>query len=370
MPTKFSGVALDSETFNMKAMHDEMQRLRQNRKDVSLKSYLVESYGDEMSPERFYRELGIDIGSMSVEKMLNTSELNRWLFPEVFRDAIRRGLEYSPFYPQLVTGEETIPSTGLTMPQMDFLTANQDELRLRDVNEGATIPEGEIIAWSEKQVTIRKKARGLKQTYESIMFTPIDLAAIYFEELGQRLGADLDSDLIDIAFNGDQADGSEAAPVIGATTAGVLEYTDITRAWVRFRSLGRTSSVMLTSEADALTILDMEQFQKTLPANGATPSGVTLNVANPLPNQQDIFIHQAVPTGKIILIDTARAFVQLTAMPLLIESEKIVSRQINGDYVSIITGFANIFNDGRLVLDYTTTLVTNPGPTPFNVFAE
>lgn len=361
--TKFTGTALD-EAFPMETFHKEMQRLRKNRKDVSLKGFLSESFGSEVTPEKFYRELGIDLKDMTVEKMLNTSELNRWLFPEIFRDAIRRGLEYTPFYGSLVAAEETINGTGMTMPFMDFTDIDRDEVRLRDTNEGATITEGEIIAWSEKQVTIKKKARGLKQTYESIMFTPIDLAAIFFEELGTQLGADLDRDLIEIALNGDQADGSESAPVIGATVAGTLSYQDLTRAWIRFRRIGRNSSVMLTGEADAITILNMPEFQRTLPANGQAPSGVTLNIATPLPTSQDIFVHDAIPAGKIILIDRARAFVQLTAMPLLIESEKIVSRQIEGEYVSIITGFANIFRDGRLVLDYTTSLVTNPGPQP------
>lgn len=367
--SKFKGVALD-QNFNMEAFHKEMQRLRNNRKDVRLKDYLRESFGEEMTPQRFYRELGIDMKGMTVEKMLQTSELNRWLFPEVFRDAIIRGLEYSPFYSQIITGEETIESTGLTMPMMDF-AANHErgETELRDVNEGATIPEGEIVTWSEKQVTIKKKARGLKQTYESIMFTPIDLAAIYFEELGTRLGADLDADLIDIGFNGDQADGSEAAPVIGAETAGTLLYSDLTRAWVRFRKLGRTSTVILASEEDANTILNMDAFQRTVPANAQTPSGIEINVSNPLPSQQDIFTHELVPTGKLMMVDAARAFVQLTAMPLLVESERIVSRQLTGDYVSIITGFANVFNDGRMVLDYTTNLTTNPGPQPPQVYS-
>lgn len=368
MTTKFSGTALD-DSFPMETFHKEMQRLRKNRKDVSLKSYLAETYGGEgdnskVTPEGFYRSLGIDLKDMTVEKMLNTSELNRWLFPEIFRDAIRRGLEYTPFYSGLVAAEETISGTGLTMPFMDFTEIDRDEVRLRDTNQGATITEGEIVAWREKQVTIRKKARGLKQTYESIMFTPIDLAAIFFEELGTQLGADLDRELITVALNGDQADGSESAPVIGATVAGTLAFQDLTRAWIRFRRIGRNSSVMLTGEADAITILNMAEFQRTNPSSGESPSGITLNVVSPLPTSQDIFVHDAVPTGKIIFVDRARAFVQLTAMPLLIESERIVSRQIEGEYVSIITGFANIFRDGRMVLDYTTALATNPGPTP------
>jgi hypothetical protein len=194
------------------------------------------------------------------------------------------------------------------------------------------------------------------------MFTPIDLAAIYFEELGTQLGSDLDAELVNIALNGDQADGSAAAPVIGVTSSGTLTYNDLSRAWIRFRKIGRNSSVMLMAETEALTILALPEFQRTQMAGATTPSGVTLNIANPLPTSQDILIHDAIPDGNIVLVDRARAFIQLTAMPLLIESEKVVSRQVNGEYVSIITGFANVFNDGRLVIDVNSTLVANPGP--------
>lgn len=363
----FEGVGVNPD-FNVKALHDIMQSERKTtRRDVTLKGFLAREFGPDMTPDTFYRELGVDLQDMTVQKMLNTSELNRWLFPEVTRDAIRQGLEYTPFHSQLVAVSETIPSTGITMPFMDLTGINRAEVKLRDVNEGATIPEGEIMSWREKQVNIKKKARGLKQTYESIMFTPIDLAALYFEELGTQLGADLDKDLINVAINGDQADGSEAAPVMGITTANTLTYADVARAWIRFKRIGRDSSVMLATEADALTILNMDAFQKTLPANGVSPSGITINVSTPLPTSQSIFVHDSMPAGKILLVDTRRAFAQLTAMPLLIESERIVSRQIEGEYVSIITGFANIFKDGRMVLDTTSTLGTNPGPTVYSI---
>lgn len=348
----------------MQVMHQDMQNQRKQRKEVTLKGYLAATFGEEITPERFYRELGLDMSDMTVEKMLSTGDLTKWLFPEIFRDAIRRGLEYTPFYGDLIATEETINSTGLTMPFMDWSDIDRNEVKLRDTAEGATITEGEIITWAEKQVSIRKKARGLKQTYESIMFTPIDLAAIYFEELGTQMGADLDKELINIALNGDQADLSESAPVIGAAVANTLAYSDLTRAWIRFRRIGRNSTVLLMNETDAITVLNMPEFQRTVPA-GATPvAGVTLNIVSPLPTSQNVYVHDSIPAKKIIMVDVARAFIQLTAMPLLIESERIVSRQIEGEYVSIITGFANIFRDGRMVLDYSTTLATNPGPVP------
>jgi hypothetical protein len=359
-----SGAGINRD-FNMKALHDEMQEARKGGDSVTLRSYLAANKDPNYTPEQFYRDLGVDLSSMHVDKMLSTTnDVNRWLFPEVVRDAVLVGLDYTPFYGSLIAAEEQIDNTGITMPSMDFRNVDRNEVRLRDTNEGATITEGQIVTWQSKQVNVRKKARGLKQTYESIMFTPIDLAAIYFEELGVQLGADLDAELIQILFNGDQADGSQAAPVIGAASQGTLSYQDIARTWIRFARLGRQSTVMIASENDANTLLNMAEFKKTQIPNGVTPSGVTLNISRPLPTTQDIFTHDAIPDGKIIFLDRRRAAVQLTAMPLLVESERIVSRQITGEFVSIITGFANLFKDGRLVLDYTTSLTTNPGPVP------
>lgn len=365
--SKFKTVQVGQE-FGMKAFHHEMQNLRQKGADVSFKQYLEGVYGEDMTPESFYAMAGIDLKGMTVEKLINTSDLTRWLFPEIFRDAIRLGLVYSPFHSRLVTSEERIDGTGVTMPHI--LYPGDADVQLRITGEGATITEGDI-EWGEKQVTIRKKARGLRQTYESIMFTPINLATVFFEDLGIRLGADLDAELIDIAFNGDQSDGSSAAPVIGAAVADTLAYTDIARAWVRFKRINRSSSAMLMNEADAITVLNMTQFLRnqfpgaTPQGSGFAPSGTTLNVNTPLPSDQDVYVHSSVPSKKICLIDTARAFVQLTAMPLLIESDKLVARQTQGQYASIITGFANIFDDARLVLDYHTNLSTNPGPVAY-----
>lgn len=361
MKFKFAGTPMASAS--VKAIHQDLQSLREKGHDLSLSEYIGKSW-DGAGIAKFYEEVGLDLSGMTVGKMLNTSENNRFLLPEIIRDAIVQGLEYTPIHTSLVAASESIDGSGLTMPFIDWREADRDEVSLRDTNEGATITEGQIITWSEKQVTISKKARGLKQTYESIMWTPIDLAAIYFQELGTTLGADLDRDFIDVIINGDQANGSEAAPVIGVTTANTLTYTDLVRAWVRFRRIGRNSTAMICNETDAITILNMDEFKRTLPANGVAPSGVTLNVSSPLPSSQDILVHDSIPAKKIVLVDRARAVVQLTAMPLLIESEKIVSRQIQGEYVSIITGFANIFRDGRMIIDYSTNLTTNPGPTP------
>jgi hypothetical protein len=106
----------------------------------------------------------------------------------------------------------------------------------------------------------------------------------------------------------------------------------------------------------------MAAFQMPVKALGAPL--VELNLQSALPANQDLYVHSDVPDDQIVLIDTTKAFVQLTAMKLLIESERIMAKQLNGQYASIITGFANIFSDARIILDSTQNIAARPGPVP------
>lgn len=342
----------------MKALHDELQAIRRTGTDVTLKGYL-DNVWPGTSPDSFYKALDIDLSVMNVNKMIETSEMSRWLFPEIFRDAIRRGLNYAPFYQNLVAVAERIESTGITMPAIDY--SGDANVRMRDSSEAATITEG-TVTWSEKQVSIKKKARGIRQSYESIMFIPIRLTTVFFEDMGSRMGADLDADLINVLINGDQADSSEAAPVIGTASGAGIVYKDLVRVWVRMQRLGRPSTAMVMSEANALDVLDLDAFKNKWPSPGASESPTNLRWRTPLPSTQDIYVHANVPAANIIFVDTTKAVAQLTAMPLLIESDRLVNRQVVGDFASIITGFANIFTDARIVMATNTNLTTNPGP--------
>ena len=61
---------------------------------------------------------------------------------------------------------------------------------------------------------------------------------------------------------------------------------------------------------------------------------------------------------------------QLTARPLLVESEKIVRTQVAGTYASIITGFANVQRNARVVVDGSLAFSTNGFPTWMQAYAS
>jgi HK97 family phage major capsid protein len=268
----------------------------------------------------------------------------RWVSPEVFMDPIMRGAVQSVFYPDLVIREITVGNMTVTMPHLDLSDA-----ALAESEEGATIEVG-TVTYGSKDVAVRKRAKGIEITYEAIEFNSLDMVALFFEDFGRILGHILNGDAVLALINGDQLDGSEAAAVIGVeNTSNGITYKDVVRVWIQMGLLGRNSTAIIGNATTALNYLMLPEVLKTQ-FPGATAMAQT-RLRSPLPTMQDLFLSLKVPGQKMVFVDPSSALVQLTARPLLVESERIVSKQISGTFASIITGFANVQRNARVVVD-------------------
>jgi len=136
-----------------------------------------------------------------------------------------------------------------------------------------------------------------------------------------------------------------------------LLYTDLVAAWIRGSRLGRLYDTIIAGEAMANKIMNLTEFKDK--QAGTPQQSMVLNEI--LPSQSQVFVSAQVPADKIILLDKRFALVKLTSAPLLVEGEKIVSKQIQGSYASITTGFANIFRDARVVIDQSLARVDGGG---------
>jgi hypothetical protein len=268
----------------------------------------------------------------------------RWVSPEVIMDPIMRGAVQSVFYPDLVIREITIGNMTVTMPHLDLSDA-----ALAESEEGATIEIG-TVTYGSKDVTVRKRAKGIEITYEAIEFNSLDMVALFFEDFGRILGHTLNGDAVLALINGDQADGSEAAAVIGVedTTDGIT-YRDIVRVWIQMGLLGRSSTAIIGNATTSLDYLMLPEVLKTQYPGAA--SMLNTRIRTPLPTMQDLYLSLKVPGQKMVFVDPSSALVQLTARPLLVESDRIVQKQIAGTYASIISGFANVQRNARVVMD-------------------
>lgn len=339
---------------------EAMRRDAKNPTDVTLAEFVKTKWN--VSMESFYAELGIDPQYDTIQNIVNLPDKNyRWLLPEIYREAIRLGLRKNPIYPGLIAGEQSVSQTSITWPAI-----NMSDATPRKVGPAETIMVGDL-SFDQKTVKISKIGRGIKVPYEVQQYVALNVVGIFLQDFGVKLGMGIDYLALITAINGDQPSGTDSAAVVGITTAaGPLVFRDLLRIWVRMSRLGKRPNIMVAGEDMAMDILDL----LTLTRVGYGEARANVNIKTPIPNSSDIFVHGAIPTNQVLIIDPTSALIKLNAQPLLVETEKIISNQTQETYATITTGFATVFQDSRLVLDKSLAFSANGFPATMDPTAQ
>lgn len=370
----------------------DLDAARDGGRDISLTQYIAENFKDvngvALSPTHLHAELGIDpnrtqfgdlmkdadtaylaaeiirqgvrrgmglaqrqqVAEMRKRAMASfgpiTSEANggqRFVSPEVFLDPVNRGAVQSTFFPDLVIREETVLQPTVIIPKIDLSDA-----ALKDTTEAATIEEG-TISYATKNVTVYTKARAIKITDEALMFSTLSLVQLFMEDVGRILGNTLNGMAIDTIVNGDQADTSEAAAVVGVeNTSNGITWFDLARVAIQLGLLGRTGTQVIGNATTALNYLNLPEVKNKQFAGA--PLLATM-MKSPLTMPEQLYVSTKVGASKIVIQDPGASLVQLTAQPLRVETERIAMKRINGTLISIMTGFAKIQKNASVVLD-------------------
>lgn len=354
--TQFGDLYADEDTSYLAAevLRDGVRQglgLAQRDLQQAMRSMLIS--GQAMSHQQAQAGLGQQ-ASASLAPIISAPGTN-WITPEVFYPEIMRGVVQAPYYQDLIISEVQVAQPNVVMPYI-----NLSEAQLVNSDEGATIEEG-TVSYGSKNVAIGKEAKGIKFTYESLQFNTLNLVQVFFRDFGRRLGARLNNKAITALINGDQADGSEASAVIGVENTGnKFTYTDLLRIAIRFQLLGRQLRFLVGNETTVRRFLELPEV-KNKQFNGSPIVQIMLHT--PLPTMIDVYTNINVPANQYIFGDNSAALVQLTALPLLVETEKIVSKQIQGTFASIYTGFANVFRDARVIADDSIAYAGHEFPT-------
>lgn len=330
---------------------ESLRKDKDQPQDITLNDIVTEQF--EVGLEELLSDLGIDPTVDTINNIMTMPDEDpRWIVPEIIRDAIRLGLRDAPIWPNITATEQTISGKSVTMP---FI--NMSDATPRKVGEAETIPLGSI-SYGDKSVSTFKIGRGIKISYEVRNFVSLDVIAIFFQDFGIRLGQSLDTLAVDVLINGDQADGSGSAPVMGVETVGDKTYRDFLKIWIRASRMGRRMNTIIGGEAAALETLDMPEFKER--TAGTTEATLTLNT--PVPKDANYFIHGNVPASQEILVDPRYALIKFNVIPLMIESERIVSNQTEAFYASLTTGFGKVFRDSAVLVDSDLDFATNGFP--------
>lgn len=322
--------------------------------DISLAEYFHQK--NQITMEALYEDLGLNPAVDTIQNIVGMPDpALRWLIPEVFRDALRLGLRTNPIYPGIIAGEQSVKQKSVTMPAI-----NMSDAQPFRVGVAETITVGSV-SFDQKSVEIHKIGRGIKLPYEVTQYVSLNLVSLFMQDFGVKLGMGIDTMAINTLLNGDQANGSDSAPVLGVAVANDLEFRDLLKIWVRGSRLGKQYTTIIAGETMATDILEMMVATRLV---GAQRMGLTLKT--PIPQNSNIYVHGGVPDNQAIILDTSNTIIKLNAQPLLVESEKIVSNQTQETYATLTTGFATIFKDSRLILDNTELFSVNGFPAYMN----
>jgi len=322
---------------------------KDNPKDVSFADVIMKKH--QISLESFLGDLGIDPLTDTVQNLITVPEMDvRWIIPEVFRTALLLGYRAAPIYPNIIAGEEQMRGLKQVMPNI-----NMSDAAPRYVGEGETIPLGEV-SYGSKEFRIWKIGRGIKLTDEVIFYASLNLVSIFMRDFGVKLGHATDVLAIDCIINGEQADGSEAADVVGTADGATLTYKDLLKVWVRLGRMGRIPSTMIGGEDIAVDTLDLTEFKT--PVMGSPRENLVLK--SPVPQNTNFYVHGNVPADQAIILDPSASIIKFNGWPLKVESERIVSNQTEAFYVTLQTGFAKLFTDAAIVVDRSTSFTSWP----------
>src|SRR6478609_470725 len=309
--------------------------------DITLAEFVNQRWG--ISMETFYDDLGLNLNIDSINNIFTMpDESVRWLVPEIIRDALRLGLRKAPIWADLIVAEQTVSQPSVTIPSW-----NMSDAQPKYVGEGETIQKG-ALSFGQKNLKLRKIGRGISTTYETINYVTANVIAIFLQDFGVKLNSGIDSLMIDTLINGEQADGSESAPVVGVTTPATFVYKDLLRVWIRMARIGRTPSAIIGGEAAAIDTLDLAEFKTR---QNAGPTFKTLDLKTPIPSTAAYYIHGVMPANQQMVIDRSAAIIKYNAQPLLVEEEKMVSNQTVATYASLTTGFGILYRDARVIID-------------------
>lgn len=294
---------------------------------------------------------GEDLGRQTVGRFLTNTGL-RPLFSPIVEDGLRLGLErVAPNWRGLIAREIPVDSMKYEYFEFDNGTPNvnnpgsplgpvTDEFRLSRVAQGAPIPVARV-STSGKSYALYKSGRGIEWTDEA-KDAPIDLAQLWFEQVGMQLGWDYFETIIEMLLNGYFPDGSDAAPVIPTATPGTITDADLyTALGVHQTVYGHTPDTMIYGLTTQIALRTMENGagQRLFP-NGLQAAG--------LPNDM---LAWNVPADKILFVDSSFALMRLVKKEFGTEFDRDPRIQVEGVYgteISIVVPFAK---NARVILD-------------------
>lgn len=258
----------------------------------------------------------------SVEKFFTSTE-SAVLFPEFVTRSIRKGFDDTIL--SSVCAVKTVVNSG------QYLGCVLDDSTAYDVcSQGETLPTATVTESSAATV-LAKYGRLISASYESIRQQRLDVFGVMLRSVGVRLAAAVVKKAVEVL-----ADGADEV----STTE--LTYADLAELYGKFESFDMTT--VIASPALAAKIAAMDQLSDS----SADADGRFI-----LPFGSELIKTSVAGADTIIGIDRDYALEFITSTELVMETDKLIDRQLDQMTASITCGFRKITPDAVKVLKIT-----------------
>ena len=288
--------------------------------------------------QRQLKRFGIKVsgkGSSNIAKFFSTAD-SAALFPEYVSRAVEQGSKSESVIEKIISARTEINSLDYRSITTDI--ADPDGAA-DTIGEGEEIPVTNITL-NENLVTLKKRGRLLRASYEAIKFQRLDVFTVALRQIGVFIAKAQLRDAMDVLVG----TGPGAAQTI-SQAGGNLAYSDLLELWSLFEDF--EMNVMLASPATAARILNIPELRDPLAGLGFQKGG---GITTPMGAK--LIKTSAAPEDKIIALDSRFALEMVTAGPgVQVEYDKLIDTQLERASLTSISGFSKLFPEAVKVLE-------------------
>ncbi len=275
--------------------------------------------------ERQLKRFNIRISGSScdnVEKFFTSTE-TAVLFPEFVTRSIKKGFDETVL--ASICAAKTISESG------QYLGCTLDDSAAYTTSaQASTLPTATVME-STTATVLAKYGRLINASYEAVRKQRLDVFGIMLRSIGVKLAAAVTAKALDVLADG-----------ISPITSSSLTYADLAALCGEFECFNMNA--VIVSPSVASEIVAMEQLSDVT----AEESGRIM-----LPFGAELIRTSAADDNKIIGIDRNFALEFITSTDLIMETDKLIDRQLDQITVSITCGFRQITPDAIKVLSIT-----------------
>ena len=265
------------------------------------------------------------------------------LFPEFINRNLLIGLNKGKMEATIDDVVSTTTSAESTVVKSVYADMDNTDVDYKRVAEGSAFPRV-FLKTKDKDITLSKIGLKFEATYEATRLSKINVLANIVQLMGFKLGRKIVSEALMTLLNGDG--NSNPAGNVSAATAGSIVFADLLDLEMAFTNF--ENEIIIGNRNTIKKILLIPEFRDPLiGAEFLTKGTYTTPFGNTLKMNPDL------PDGKLLAFNRKAGVEMLELRSMsLVETDKLIDKQMELSVFSKTVGFSKIFSDSAFVLNF------------------